>query len=154
MTIENVDLTIIKAMPFIIYGILGVFVVGLAKLISVLSVKTKTKEILTALIISIFTTIIIIIYHSMKRESVVTIQHGVSYEVLEHKMEKKGSDYIIIDLTNNKTYDADEIDYELYLKCSSKKISWYISSEEFHLFELKLYSSKIESTSLYCPDYE
>ena len=90
----------------------------------------------------------------MNHDKVASFQYGVSYKVLEHKMEKKDNKYVMMDLSNGKTYDASEIDYDLYLKCNNKKISWYVSSESFNLFGLKLDSSKIESTSLYCPEYE
>ncbi len=154
MIIENVDLTIIKAMPYIIYTIVLILMLGMLKIIEGLSLKTKTKNITNLLVIVIFIIITIVIDHNMNHDRVASFQYGVSYKVLEHKMEKKDNRYVMVDLRNGKTYDASEIDYDLYLKCNNKKISWYVSSERFNLFELKLDSSKIESTSLYCPDYE
>ena len=154
MIIENVDLTIIKAMPYIIYSITLILMLGMLKIIESLSLKTKTKKITNLLVIAIFIIITIFIDHNMSHDKVASFQYGVSYKVLEHKMEKKDNKYVMMDLSNGKTYDASEIDYDLYLKCNNKKISWYVSSESFNLFGLKLDSSKIESTSLYCPEYE
>ena len=41
MIIENVDLTIIKAMPYIIYTIVLVLMLGMLRIIEGLSLKTK-----------------------------------------------------------------------------------------------------------------
>ena len=154
MIIENVDLTVIKAMPYIIYSIVIILMLGTLRIVEGLSLKTKTKNITNLLAIVIFIIITIVIDHNMNHDKVASFQYGVSYKVLEHKMEKKDNKYVMMDLSNGKTYDASEIDYDLYLKCNNKKISWYVSSESFNLFGLKLDSSKIESTSLYCPEYE
>ena len=81
MIIENVDLTVIKAMPYIIYSIVIILMIGMLRLVEGLSLKTKTKNITNLLAIVIFIIITIVIDHNMTHDKVSSLQYGVSYKV-------------------------------------------------------------------------